>query len=114
MDPAVATYIENISPEFRPLFDRLHGLILKAHPDAAMKISYGIPTYKVGKRRMYLGAFKDHISIFGWQDDHDDGFVERHPELRTGRGTIQLTNAAAKKITNKEFTALIKAALAEK
>ena len=38
MDDAVRDYIDAIAPEHRPLFDRLHRLILEAHPDAA-----GIP-----------------------------------------------------------------------
>ena len=31
MDDAVRGYIEAIAPEHRPLFDRLHRLILEAH-----------------------------------------------------------------------------------
>jgi hypothetical protein len=38
MDDDVRDYIDGIAPEHRPLFDRLHRLILEAHPDAA-----GIP-----------------------------------------------------------------------
>ena len=35
MDDAVRDYIDAIAPEHRPLFDRLHRLILEAQPDAA-------------------------------------------------------------------------------
>jgi hypothetical protein len=40
MDDAVRDYVDAIAPERRPLFDRLHRLILEAHPDAAMVLSY--------------------------------------------------------------------------
>src|SRR2546425_8054731 len=54
MDDAVRDYIDAIGPEHRPLFDRLHRLVLEAHPDAAVVLSYKIPTYKVGSRRLFL------------------------------------------------------------
>jgi hypothetical protein len=47
MDDPVADYIEAIDPEHRPLFDRLHRLILEVCPDAAVVLSYKMPTYKL-------------------------------------------------------------------
>jgi len=66
MDKAVKSYIDDIDPAHRPLFDRIHRLILTAHPDAAVVLSYQIPTYKVGRRRLYVGAWQHGISIYGW------------------------------------------------
>ena len=31
-----------------------------------MTISYKIPTYKVGKHRLYLAVWKHGVSIYGW------------------------------------------------
>lgn len=95
------------------MFDRLHGLILRAFPEAAVVISYQIPTYKVGRRRLYVGAWKHGISIYGWQAGDDAGFTVRHPALRTGRGTIQLRPGDSAAIPDEEFDDLIRAALAE-
>ena len=36
MDDAVRAYIDAIAPQHRPLFDRLHRLVLEAHPEAAV------------------------------------------------------------------------------
>jgi hypothetical protein len=36
MDDAVRAYIDAIDPEHRPLFDRLHNIIVDAHPDVAI------------------------------------------------------------------------------
>ena len=58
MDEAVRSYIDGIDPAHRPLFDRIHGLILTAHAEAAVVLSYQIPTYKVGRRRLYVGAWQ--------------------------------------------------------
>lgn len=90
MDEAVQRYIDRIAPERRPPFDRLHRLILEAHPDANVVISYGIPTYKVGRRRFFVGAWKHGLSIYGWDEGRDAGFTDRHPELKVWTG-----NAAA-------------------
>ena len=55
MDEAVQGYIDTIAPENRPLFDRLNALIMGAYPDAAVALSYGMPSYRVGGRRLYVG-----------------------------------------------------------
>ena len=104
-------YIDSISPEHRPLFDRLHRLVLEAVPQAALVISYRIPTYKLGRRRLYLGAWKHGVSIYGWGQGRDAGFTDRHPELKSGKGTIQLRVGDAAAISDDEFRALARAAL---
>ena len=111
MDEAVRGYIDAIPPEHRPLFDRLHRLILAAYPSAAVVLSYQIPTYKVGNRRLYLGAWKHGVSIYGWPQDRDGGFTARHPELRTSKGTIQLRPEDAAGISDDELRDLVRAAL---
>jgi uncharacterized protein YdhG (YjbR/CyaY superfamily) len=111
MDEAVRNYIAGVDPAYRPLFDRIHGLILTAHPEAAVVLSYQIPTYKVGRRRLYVGAWQHGISIYGWQQDHDSGFTARHPELRTSKGTIKLRPQDAASIADDELLGLVSAAL---
>ncbi len=86
VDEAVRGYIDGIPPEHRPLFDRLHRLILAVHPGAAVVLAYQIPTYKVGNRRLYVGAWKHGVSIYGWQQGRDAGFTARHPRSRRARG----------------------------
>jgi uncharacterized protein YdhG (YjbR/CyaY superfamily) len=112
MEDAVRDYVDAIPSEHRPLFDRLHRLILEVHPDASVVISYQIPTYKVGRNRLYLGVWKHGVSIYGWGQGRDAGFTARHPELITGKGTIQLRPDAAAGIPDDEFRDLVRAALA--
>jgi uncharacterized protein YdhG (YjbR/CyaY superfamily) len=108
----VRDYVDAIPSEHRPLFDRLHRLILEVHPDASVVISYQIPTYKVGRNRLYLGVWKHGVSIYGWGQGRDAGFTARHPELITGKGTIQLRPDDAAGIPDDEFRDLVRAALA--
>ena len=111
MDKAVRDYIDAIAPENRPLFDRLHRLILDVHPDATVALSYDIPTYKVGRRRLFLGVWKHGVSIYGWDQGRDAGFMARHPTLKTGKGTIQLRPDDATAIPDEEFRDLVRGAL---
>lgn len=111
IDKAVQGYIDAIAPEHRPLFDRLHRLILAAHPEAAVVLSYRMPTYKVGNRRLYVGVWKHGVSIYGWQQGRDAGFLARHPGLKTSKGTIQLLPEDAAAIPDDELRDLARAAL---
>ena len=111
VDDDVQGYIDELDPRHRALFDRVHRLILTAHPEVAVVLSYKMPTYRVGRRRLYLGAWKHGVSLYGWRQDHDGGFVARHPELKTSRGTIQLRSDDTAGISDEEILALVRAAL---
>src|ERR1700722_11227823 len=111
MDDEVKRYIEAIPPEHRPLFDRLHRLVLEVRPDAELVLSYKMPTYRVGKQRLHLGAWKHGVSIYGWHQGGDAGFTTRHPDLKTSKGTIQLRPEDADGIADDELRALVRAAL---
>jgi uncharacterized protein YdhG (YjbR/CyaY superfamily) len=111
VDPAVQSYIDGIGPEQRPLFERLHAIILATHPDAEVALSYDMPTYRVGARRLNVGAWKHGVSVYGWQRDNDGGFVARHPNLTSGKGTIRIRPREADAITDDELRGLLGGAL---
>ncbi len=111
MDDPAREYIAAIAAEHRHLFDRLHRLVLQVHPDATIVLAYQIPTYKVGRRRLFIGVWKHGVSIYGWGQGRDAGFTARHPELLTGKGTIQLRADDAADIQDDEFRDLVRAAL---
>ena len=111
MDKAVREYIDAIPPEHRRLFDRLHQLVLDAYPDAAVVLLYRIPAYKVGRRRLFIGAWKHGLSVYGWDEGRDGGFTARHPGLKTSTGTLRLRPADGAAISDDEFRDLVHAAL---
>jgi uncharacterized protein YdhG (YjbR/CyaY superfamily) len=113
MDAAVQEYVDAIDPLFRPLFDRLHELILGAHPDAVVVLSYGMPTYRVGRRRLHVGVWRHGVSLYGWAQEAVAAFTARHPQLRTSKGTIQLRPEEAATVSDDELRELIRAALGE-
>lgn len=109
-DP-VQDYIDAIPPVHRPLFDRVHRLVLDAHPGAQMVIAYKMPTYVVGERRLHVAVWKHGLSFYGWRADRDGGFTARHPELTGDKGTIRLPPAAAEHITDEDLRGLVAGAL---
>lgn len=111
IDDAVREYIDAIAVEHRPLFDRVHRLILRVHPDATVVLSYRMPTYKVGRHRLFVGAWKHGVSLYGWHPGGDEVFTARHPGLRTSRGTVQLRPEDAAAIPDDELVGLVRAAL---
>ena len=111
MDAHVRKYISAIPKEKRALFDRLQRLILDTKPDAAVVFSYKMPTYTVGRRRLFLGVWEHGVSLYGWDRGRDGGFSKRHPELMSGRTTIRLRPDDASRIPDKEFHDLVRGAL---
>ncbi len=111
VDRAVSDYIDQIAPEHRQLFGRLHRLILAAYPDVTVVLSYKMPTYKVGRRRLYLGAWQHGLSLYGWPQELGAEFAARHPGVQTSKGTIRLRPEDAAAIPDDELLGLIGAAL---
>jgi len=106
MDAQVRAYLDAIPAEHRALFDRLHGLVLRVAPLAEISLSYRMPAYRVGERRIFLATWRHGVSIYGWRKDDDGGFVERHPALRTSTGTIRVRPEEAASIADAEFVRL--------
>ena len=110
IEPAARDYIDAIEPEHRPLFDRMHRLILEVQPDVEVVYSYKMPTYVAGKQRLHVAAWTHGISLYGWAADADGGFTDRHPELTSGKGTIRIPTDRAD-ITDDELRAIARGTL---
>lgn len=110
VSPDVREYIEAIPAEYRPLFDRIHRLIVRDHPDVSVVLSYRMPTYVRGRNRLHVGVWKHGVSLYGRWPERDE-FATRHPELASGRGTLRLRPADAETICDDDLTVLIRGAL---
>ncbi len=113
VDEDVQRYVAGIAGEHRELFDRVNRLVLGSYPEAVVKLSYRIPSYWVGKRRLYVGVWKHGLSVYGWPQGREADFTARHPDLKTSKGTIQIRPRDAGGISDGELLDLVHAALGE-
>lgn len=111
MESQLAAYLEGLPELHRGLFERLHRLIGKACPEVTEGISYGMPTYSVGGRKLYVGSWKHGISLYGWRDWEGATFSTRYPKLRSGKATIRLRPSDADEVTDGDLVRLIRATL---
>jgi uncharacterized protein YdhG (YjbR/CyaY superfamily) len=109
--PDVQTYLDGMAAEHRPMWNRVERLVRALYPDIELRITYGMPTFVVGKHQLPVGVWKHGLSLYGLHESNDGGFIARHPELSSGRGTVKLPTARAKDFSDQELTATLEAAL---
>ncbi len=111
LPPDVQTYLDGIAPEHRPMWDRIDRIVRTLHPDVELRITYDMPTFVVGEHRLPVGVWKHGLSLYGLHESNDAGFIGRHPELSSGRGTVKLPTARAVDFSDEELTAMLTAVL---
>ena len=57
-------YIAGFPPEIQTILQKIRSTIHKGAPDAAERISYGIPTLDLNGGPVHFAAFKNHIGFY--------------------------------------------------
>jgi uncharacterized protein YdhG (YjbR/CyaY superfamily) len=57
-------YIDRFPKEAKQLLRKMRSTIRKAAPGAVESISYGMPTFKSGRNRVYFAGYKNHIGFY--------------------------------------------------
>ena len=107
MPPEVQAYIDGIRPGHRSLFERLHRLILTAHPGALVTLSYKMPACKAGNRRLYARA----PGTWGYwyaagRKTATAASPPAAPNWSPARRTLQLRDGGAAGISDEDFLGL--------
>jgi uncharacterized protein YdhG (YjbR/CyaY superfamily) len=84
----VTQYIANFPPQTQDALKKIRSIIHKVAPAAEEKISYGIPTYKVGKRPLHFGGYDKHIGLYPGAAGVA-AFANRLKDYETSKGTIR-------------------------
>jgi uncharacterized protein YdhG (YjbR/CyaY superfamily) len=84
----VKRYLAAVPDNRKPLVERLHGLIVGLYPEAAIDMSYRIPTYKVGQGWVALANQKRYVSLYTCGAHHLAEFKKKYPRIKTGTGCI--------------------------
>ncbi len=82
----VDEYIAAQKPEARARLLELRAIIRAAVPEATEAISYGMPTYRLGGRRVHFGAAKRHCALYGGAIDAAEAELA---EFKVLKGTVQ-------------------------
>jgi uncharacterized protein YdhG (YjbR/CyaY superfamily) len=87
----VDEYLGRVAAEMRAPLQELRRTIRLAAPDAEEVISYGLPTFRLPRGRVYYGAFKDHCSLFPGSIRILRKFADELEPFAAGRGTLRFT-----------------------
>jgi uncharacterized protein YdhG (YjbR/CyaY superfamily) len=109
--PEVQAYLDGIPAEHRPMWDRVERIVRGLHPDVELRLTYDMPTFVVGEHRLPVGVWKHGLSLYGLSESNDAGFIARHPELSSGRGTVKLPSARADDVSDEELKGTLRAVL---
>ena len=86
--PEVDAYIAAVPAEHRPIFDRLHRLILETLPGARVVISYKMPAYVVAGGRVSLSSGPHGVSLATTVAEPIVKFKSKHRNFKTGKVTV--------------------------
>lgn len=87
----VEAYLARLPEPKRSALERLRTQILKAAPGAVEVISYGVPTFKLGRGLVAIAAFKSHLSLFPMSDAVMEALDREVAPFKTSKGTLQFT-----------------------
>jgi uncharacterized protein YdhG (YjbR/CyaY superfamily) len=93
MNKEVQLYVDAVPDERKPLFDRLHALIMGLYPNAEVVMSYRIPTYRAKSGWIALANQKHYVSLYTSGEHHIMEFKAKYPAIKTGKGCINFKEA---------------------
>jgi uncharacterized protein YdhG (YjbR/CyaY superfamily) len=83
---SVEQYIAAQKPEAQARLLELRNTIRAAVPEATELISYGMPTYRLGARRVHFAAAQRHCALYGGAID---AVADQLGSFKTLKGTVQ-------------------------
>ena len=89
---SIDEYIAGLPEAPRAALEDLRNTIKAAAPEATEVISYQMPTFKLdGRFLVSYAAFKNHCSLFPWNDAMVEEFGDELEPYLSGKGTLRFT-----------------------
>lgn len=82
-------YLSRLPDDQRSALSFIRATVKKHVPDVTEKISYGMPTFFLGRALLGYAAFKAHCSLFPWSDSTTKKFATELSRYSTSAGTIR-------------------------
>src|ERR1700761_366688 len=87
---SVDAYIASRSEPMRHVLKQVRSAIRKAVPEAEEVISYGMPTYKLGRRSLlFFAGWKQHYSLYAATERVIAAFKRELAPYKVDKGTIR-------------------------
>ena len=88
----VDEYFADLAPAQLNMLSEIRAIVKKAAPKAEEYVSYGMPAFRLDGPLVYIGAFKNHCSLFpGNSSLVEKQFKTQLKGLITSKGTIQFS-----------------------
>jgi uncharacterized protein YdhG (YjbR/CyaY superfamily) len=91
---AIDAYVAALSEPVRERFAALCAVVREAAPDAAERMTYGMPTWHQGENLVHLAAFARHIGIYPGPRAIEE-FAAELAEFKTSKGAVQVQHEQA-------------------
>ena len=88
MDPAVKKYFAAVPEPRKEKVEALHQVVMELFPDIELDMKYKMPTYHLGEGWVAIANQKNYVSLYTCGYHHIEGFKEKHPDIKTGKGCI--------------------------
>ena len=88
MQDEVKQYLDAVPDARRPVVSKLHELVMELYPDAAVDMSYRMPTYKAKDGWVAIANQKRYVSLYTCGAHHLADFKANNPGIKTGKGCI--------------------------
>ena len=85
---SIDEYIERFPEETQQLLRKMRLTIRKAAPKAEESISYGMPTFRLGRNRVYFAGFRNHIGFYPIPSGIE-AFKKELSKYKQGKGSVQ-------------------------
>jgi uncharacterized protein YdhG (YjbR/CyaY superfamily) len=89
----VEAYIESIPRQRYSRFMSIHELIMQLYPDAAVDMSYRMPTYRIGGSWVAFANQTQYISLYTCSASHLESYKQKYPQQKTGKGCINFRDS---------------------
>jgi uncharacterized protein YdhG (YjbR/CyaY superfamily) len=84
----IDAYIAQFPGEVQEVLQKIRSLIHETAPEAAEKISYGMPTFYLKGNLVHFAGFKSHIGFYPIPSGIE-AFKDELAQYKTGKGSVQ-------------------------
>ena len=85
---SIDDYVDRFPKETQQLLRKMRLTIRKAAPKAEESISYGMPTFRLGRNRVYFAGFRNHIGFYPIPSGIE-AFKKELSKYKQGKGSVQ-------------------------